>query len=157
MANRTLSEYKQLCRWSPGPRGTDGCTWVMGDDVHLPSFRRMTDMQQISWIPTNMSCCFTVQAAGASGSLRCVSAVNKYGQSVMHIAARNGSGPLLSLLLAAGGGALVGRRDDKGDTPVDVARKNRHVAALEAFRRVVPVGGQGGGGRRQQVEAWAAA
>lgn len=98
-----------------------------------------------------------LQAAGASGSLRCVSAVNKYGQSVMHIAARNGSGPLLSLLLSAGGGALVGRRDDKGDTPVDVARKNRHVAALEAFRRVVPVGGQGGGGRKQQMDAWAAA
>ncbi|KAG2423070.1 hypothetical protein HXX76_015586 [Chlamydomonas incerta] len=76
-----------------------------------------------------------LQAAGTSGS-ELVVAPNKYGQSVVHIAARKGSAQLLRLLLSAGGVEAVVRRDGSGDTPVDVARKNRHTAALAEFRRV---------------------
>lgn len=80
----------------------------------------------------SLVCC---QAAGASGS-ELVVAPNKYGQSVVHIAARKGSSQLLRLLLSAGGVEAVVRRDGSGDTPVDVAKKNRHTAALAEFRRV---------------------
>ncbi|KAG2434306.1 hypothetical protein HYH02_012328 [Chlamydomonas schloesseri] len=76
-----------------------------------------------------------LQAAGAAGS-ELVVAPNKYGQSVVHIAARKGSAQLLRLLLSAGGVEAVVRRDGSGDTPVDVAKKNRHTAALAEFRRV---------------------
>ncbi|EFJ41984.1 ankyrin-repeat protein [Volvox carteri f. nagariensis] len=58
------------------------------------------------------------------------------GHSVLHVAARKGSSQLLRLLLSAGGVAVVGSRDGSGDTPVDVAKKNRHVAALAEFRRL---------------------
>ncbi|GIL85127.1 hypothetical protein Vretimale_9982 [Volvox reticuliferus] len=79
---------------------------------------------------------YLLQAAGSAGAGELVLAPNKYGQSVLHVAARKGSSQLLRLLLSAGGVAVVGSRDGSGDTPVDVAKKNRHVAALAEFRRL---------------------
>ncbi|GLI67010.1 hypothetical protein VaNZ11_011106 [Volvox africanus] len=79
---------------------------------------------------------FLLQAAGSAGAGELVLTPNKYGQSVLHVAARKGSSQLLRLLLSAGGVAVVGSRDGSGDTPVDVAKKNRHVAALAEFRRL---------------------
>ncbi|KXZ41498.1 hypothetical protein GPECTOR_428g298 [Gonium pectorale] len=85
-----------------------------------------------------------LQAAGAAGAGELVVAPNKYGQSVLHVAARKGSSQLLRLLLSAGGAAgVLGSRDGSGNTPVDVAMKNRHVAALAEFRRLI--GGSAGG------------
>ncbi|GLC60409.1 hypothetical protein PLESTB_001609200 [Pleodorina starrii] len=84
---------------------------------------------------------YLLQAAGASGAGELVLAPNKYGQSVLHVAARKGSAQLLRLLLSAGGAAVVGSRDGSGDTPVDVAKKNRHVEALAEFRRLTTVHG----------------
>lgn len=76
-----------------------------------------------------------LQAAGAAaGPL--VSAVNKYGQSVVHIAARKAPAKLLRLLLHFGGSAVVAKADTSGETPLDIARKNKHILALAEFRKV---------------------
>lgn len=80
-----------------------------------------------------------LMAAGLPGARKLVNAVNRYGQSVMHIAARKGSQKLLQLLLSFGGHASIGAADTSGDTPVDVAKKNRHEVALVEFMRATTV------------------
>ncbi|KAG2494438.1 hypothetical protein HYH03_007490 [Edaphochlamys debaryana] len=78
-----------------------------------------------------------LQAAGASRAGELVMQANKYGQSVLHIAARKGTAELLTMLLRAGPkGVAAGARDANGDTPVDIAVKNRHAAALAEFKRM---------------------
>lgn len=77
-----------------------------------------------------------MQAAGSAGAGPLVGAVNKYGQSVVHIAARKGSAQLLRMLLAFGGRAAVARPDTSGHTAIDVAKQHRHVLALAEFRKV---------------------
>ncbi len=53
---------------------------------------------------------------------------------VMHIAARKGSSALLALLVKHGGAEGAWVADSLGETPVDIARKNRHQ---DFFRLVV--------------------
>jgi ankyrin repeat protein len=78
---------------------------------------------------------FLLAAAGPAAGAA-LSAANRYGQTVLHIAARKGSQGLLRLLLEAGAGRAVGERDASGDTPMDIAARNRHDVALAEFRRV---------------------
>ncbi|GAX85356.1 hypothetical protein CEUSTIGMA_g12773.t1 [Chlamydomonas eustigma] len=63
-------------------------------------------------------------------------AANRYGQSVLHIAARKGSQVLLRLLLDAGGFSALRIADCAGDTPMDVAVKHSHRAAVNEFLRI---------------------
>lgn len=68
-------------------------------------------------------------AGGAVGTL--VGHANRYGQTAVHIAARKGSLPLLTALLAIGGPIVATARDCVGTSPVDIASKNNHTAAVE--------------------------
>ncbi|KAL3150449.1 hypothetical protein ABBQ32_000280 [Trebouxia sp. C0010 RCD-2024] len=68
-------------------------------------------------------------AGSAVGAL--VSHANRYGQTAVHIAARKGSLPLLTALLAIGGPAIAAARDCIGISPADIASKNNHTAAVE--------------------------
>mmetsp|Transcript_9780 Transcript_9780/g.24372 ORF Transcript_9780/g.24372 Transcript_9780/m.24372 type:complete len:946 (-) Transcript_9780:267-3104(-) len=77
-------------------------------------------------------------AAGPTGARPLVSAVNRYGQSVLHIAARKGSVQLLRLLLEHAAEGAVRAADTSGDTPVDVAKKHGHMLAVSEFARVWP-------------------
>lgn len=75
-----------------------------------------------------------LQAARAEACLL-VKHVNKYGQGPLHLAARKGSAKLLRLLLEVGGRTAVSVADTSGETPIDVAKRNRHVLALCEFRK----------------------
>ena len=57
-------------------------------------------------------------------------------QTAMHIAARKASLQLLQLLMDHGGLASLHTPDKCGDTPLDIARQNRHHVALVEFRRL---------------------
>lgn len=76
-----------------------------------------------------------LQTAGTLAA-QLVNTVNRYGQNVVHIAARKGSVQLLRLLLHYAGKDVVRRADTSGDTPWDIARRNKHGLALAEFRRV---------------------
>jgi ankyrin repeat protein len=65
-----------------------------------------------------------------------INAANRYGQIALHIAARKGSLEMLRLLLYVGGASMLRRADALGETPVDVAVKHSHAAAVEEFGRV---------------------
>lgn len=71
-------------------------------------------------------------AAGeCQGVTRLLAAENRYGQTVLHIAARKGCRELLQLLLLYGAGQVAGRvADAAGDTPLDVARRHGHEMAV---------------------------
>ena len=60
-----------------------------------------------------------------------------YGQSALHIAARKGSVRMLRLLIGAGGGTALRIADCAGETPMDVAVKHSHTAAMMEFSRTV--------------------
>jgi ankyrin repeat protein len=61
------------------------------------------------------------------GVMRLLAAQNRYGQTVLHIAARKGCRELLQLLLLYGAGQVTGRAvDAAGDTPLDIARRHGH-------------------------------
>ncbi len=74
--------------------------------------------------------------AAAGEALDLICAANRYGQSVLHIAARKGSPKLLRLLLEAGGFSALGLLDCSGDTPMDVAVKHSHTVAMSEFARL---------------------
>jgi ankyrin repeat protein len=62
---------------------------------------------------------------------RLLAAENRYGQTVLHIAARKGCRELLQLLLLYGAGQVAGRvADAAGDTPLDIARRHGHEMAV---------------------------
>eukprot|EP00798_Chlamydomonas_sp_ICE-L_P030503 gene30503-35523_t len=73
--------------------------------------------------------------AAGSHAAAMVKHVNKYGQSVFHIAARKASQRLLQLLLSFSNSAAVVVQDLSGETPIDVARKNRHQIAEQEFHQ----------------------
>ncbi len=60
-------------------------------------------------------------------------AINRYGQSALHIASRKGSVQLLNLLLTAQGIASLSMPDSLGETPMDIAKKHSHLAAIAEF------------------------
>lgn len=67
------------------------------------------------------------QQLGSPGITRLLAAENRYGQTVLHIAARKGCMELLQLLLVYGAGQVAGRAvDAAGDTPLDIARRHGH-------------------------------
>lgn len=74
-------------------------------------------------------------AAGAEAAPALTKAANRYGQSALHIAARKGSVQMLSLLLSVGGPSALKAADASGETPIDVALKHSHMAAVAEFRR----------------------
>lgn len=74
-------------------------------------------------------------SAGSEAALDLTTAANRYGQSALHIAARKGSPQLLQLLLCVGGVAMLAMADSSGETPMDVAVKHSHAAAVAEFRR----------------------
>lgn len=62
-------------------------------------------------------------STSCSAVARLLAAENRYGQTVLHIAARKGCRELLQLLLVYGAGQVAGRVvDAAGDTPLDIAR-----------------------------------
>lgn len=72
---------------------------------------------------------YLVQVAGdQAGDMIC--AVNRYGQTAVHIAARRGCQALLELLLTRGGDQCRGMADLQGDCPLHIAQKNNNQAAL---------------------------
>jgi len=83
---------------------------------------------------TDVASCLLQAAEGAAPEL--LAAANRYGQTVLHIAARKGSLDLLQLLLAYGGGLGVRVADACGDTPLDIARRFRHDRAVAEFVKV---------------------
>ncbi|KAL6756845.1 hypothetical protein V8C86DRAFT_3096329 [Haematococcus lacustris] len=88
---------------------------------------------------------------GGEAARLLVAAVNRHRQGVMHVAARKASLRLLQLLLEYGGAACCQACDNAGNTPLDIARKNRNteaVALLSAMRGVDKAPHQ-----RQAVEA----
>ena len=65
------------------------------------------------------------------GVVRLLAAENRYGQTVLHIAARKGCRELLQLLLLYGAGQVAGGvADAAGDTPLDIARRHGHEMAV---------------------------
>lgn len=86
-------------------------------------------------------CCDSGYGSGATASTNCSSnstavtrlltAQNKYGQNVLHIAARKCCRELLQLLLVYGAGQVAGRvADAAGDTPLDIARRHGHETTV---------------------------
>jgi hypothetical protein len=70
-------------------------------------------------------------AGACHGVTRLLAAENRYGQTVLHIAARKGCRELLQLLLLYGAGQVAGRvADAAGDTPLDIARRHGHEMAV---------------------------
>jgi hypothetical protein len=70
-------------------------------------------------------------AASGTAVMRLLAAENRYGQTVLHIAARKGCRELLQLLLCYGAGRVAGRVvDSAGDTPLDIARRHGHDVAV---------------------------
>jgi ankyrin repeat protein len=98
------------------------------------------------WTPLMAACLanhtavarWLLAAAGTQqAALELIRAPNRYGQSVLHIAARKGSLQLLQLLLRGGGArAALTEVDDGGLTPMDVAKKHCHAEAVKEFHRV---------------------
>ncbi|KAJ9523644.1 hypothetical protein QJQ45_019918 [Haematococcus lacustris] len=88
---------------------------------------------------------------GGEAAQLLVAAVNRHRQGVMHVAARKASLRLQQLLLEYGGAACCQACDNAGNTPLDIARKNRNTEAvklLSAMRGVDKAMHQ-----RQAVEA----
>ncbi|KAK9841049.1 hypothetical protein WJX81_007671 [Elliptochloris bilobata] len=79
-------------------------------------------------------------------------ATNRYGQSALHIAARQGSLPVIRLLLAAGAGVVA---DNAGTMPDQIAVQNNHPAAAALLQAASGPGPKpnpapAGGGRRRR-------
>lgn len=73
----------------------------------------------------------SASTSSRSGVTRLLAAENRYGQTVLHIAARKGCRELLQLLLLYGAGQVAGRvADAAGDTPLDIARRHGHETAV---------------------------
>ena len=87
-----------------------------------------------------------LQKAGQSAPAM-VAATNRYGQSVLHIAARRGCIPLLELLIAMAPPYALGIRNAAGDTPATIAANLGHGEAAFMLRKVVSE--QEGSGRVQ--------
>ena len=68
-------------------------------------------------------------ARPAARAAALAAALNRYGQSALHVAARRGDAGTLRSLLAAGGGAAAAAVDAAGDTAADVARRAGHGEA----------------------------
>jgi hypothetical protein len=75
-----------------------------------------------------------LEAAGPVRAQQLLLVPNRYGQTVLHIAARKGSQTLLRLLMGAGGALGVRLPDAAGHTPLDVARRCRHQVAMAEFQ-----------------------
>ena len=66
-----------------------------------------------------------------------VAATNRYGQSVLHIAARRGCLPMLQMLAAAAQLHALEARNEVGDTPAAIAAEHGHVKAAALLSGIV--------------------
>lgn len=105
------------------------------------------------WDRADISRRLLQQAGSHAHSL--VAATNRYGQSVLHIAARRGCLPMLTMLAAASQLQSLEARNANGDTAAAIAAEYGHQEAAALLRGVIAerrgaAGPQNSGRRGQQ-------